>query len=980
MLVGADDRTAVHAQHRQQGGGVGAETGGGAARLNGDDAGADAVAQIHVLDRQGAGGGQRGVALIDPFGVTIGGADGDHRRVVGAGDRHRQRGGAGGAAAVLHGVAEDFGERVADHAQGLDFGVVFGDGIGVAAVGLEGQAAVLARQRLADGSVVFAGRDRDDGLGFGVRRGGGVVGVGVGIVAEHAAGKAGREVEAGRGVEHAARFADRQRIIPGYRRIVDRPHVDGGGGADADVVLHVERGDVGIAHQGLGGRFGGVGVLDRTQGDLEHRAALVAGKGDAVLVVADGGGDAVVLTQQLDIERVDRQLVLGAQRRAGVVGAQGDGDRADVAVQVGDAGVVAGDGDRRAVLGVFDDVVAIGGVGRGFAVEVHRRGPHHGERGGGDLDAALGGGGNQLAIVVELELDAVAEAERAAGDKVLGVQHLGDDEAAVDVADEDALANGDECVFLGGGQQGLVGDRPLAVGDRQGDRAVAGGGVRVTVVVADGLEGALVVGQGAGTGEGEYRGVGQPGVTGAVAGDGDGAHRAAKAAAGGGAQGLVDLPEVVVLGSPPDQGDDRRLEPGAIHVADGGVLVEDRHRIAARGEDAGHGGAVHQRAILVAAGRVERRVGHRIPGDEASLVTGEGVALVIEDLVGAASRVPDTDVAQGAVEVGVRGVVALAEIDILADGVGGQHYGLARDLPAVDVQRRRTVGGVAYRDVGPLPDGQRGRGDYGPIESVVADAVEQLARAAIETKGDVVGAPGARRGGLEDPRRGLMQVHKDPGFDGQGATDGDVGQVDVVVDAVEGQRLRGRDDDRRVIDHRGGELRNAHLGDEAAAVVAQRIVKGVEELTVVVGPADVINVVGRDPAFQRDGAGCADGQGAGLGAGDGDAGVGADGTQAAVGNAEAQGQGRAVRVHQVQGLERQRVGHVFLHRDGAGDAGDGGLVVGAVDGDDEAGGGAEAGAVFDGVVEGFGQRAVGVQGVHLGVALGKRIGVAAVRL
>ena len=324
--------------------------------------------------------------------------------------------------------------------------------------------------------------------------------------------------------------------------------------------------------------------------------------------------------------------------------------------------------------------------------------------------------------------------------------------------------------------------------------------------------------------------------------------------------------------------------------------------------------------------------------------------------------------------------MALAEINILADGVGGQQYGVARDLRAVDVQRRPAVVGVAYRDVGPLPDGQRGRSDDGPTGSVFVDLVEQLARAAIETKGDVVGALGARRGRLEDPRPVLVLVDEDPGFDGEGAADGDVGQVDVVVGAVEGGRLGRRDDDGCVIDRHGSDSGGVCCFREAGAVVAERVAEGGDGRAVGVGGADVVDGVGRDPAFQRDSAACADGQGAGVGAGDGDAGIGADGTQGAVGNAEAQGQGRAVRVHQVQGFERQRIGHVFLHRDGAGDAGDGGLVVGAVDGDDEAGGGAEAGAVLDGVVEGFGQRAVGVQGVHLGVALGKRIGVAAVRL
>ena len=599
VVVGrVDDRAGIHVQHGAQRGVVGGEAAGGAAGDDRHHAGRHTVREVHIDHRQGAAGGDGGVGLADVGGVAVGHADGDDRGVVGAGDRHRQRGAAGGTTAVAHGVGEDLGQRVTAGAQRLHGGVVVVHLVLVAAVGVQDETAVLAFEGAAHDARAGSEADRGDRLRFGLGRVGRLVEVRVGVVVEDVADRA----RARRAVEQAAGLADAVDVGHGGRGVIDRHDVDGGGRSDTDVVLHVDGGDIHVADEGLGRRVGGAAVLDRAQAELEHRTIGVAREGDGVVVTAHHRGDALAL-QQGHHRGADGQPVGRADRGVGVAAAQADLHLLDVAVEVGDAGIGCGDGKRRAVLGVGDGVAAVIHVGRGFAVEVDHRSPDHGE----------GGAGHR-------------------GEAVVGVV----------------------------GAVGAGGDRAVLDGD--GDGAGTGGGVGVGVVVEDGAQRRLVLGPRAGTDEAQLGGavaghhqVGA-GVAGVVVGKGE-AHLTIDGDDGrtGGGEGLVAA-EQVVEGTAGD-GDGGHRDgvghPGdLVRIEDGDVAVHHLHRnVAAGGVGRGVGGAggaagtigveVDGRGV-VDRGDVHRDGAeghHRLAGGGHVLQRhAEGVAGVVVELAGVVER------------------------------------------------------------------------------------------------------------------------------------------------------------------------------------------------------------------------------------------------------------------------------------------------------------------------------------------------------
>ena len=436
--------------------------------------------------------------------------------------------------------------------------------------------------------------------------------------------------------------------VRAVRRIVHADQVDGGAGADAGVAVDVGAGDRDHA-RGQVRQVGGVHVLHCAQADLE------VGRIDAVRtrcrVVAEGDGGAVVAAHghaedgQLGHQGVrDEQLLGGAVLRVG----QGHDHAGDVAVLVGDAGV--GSGQRHAALafGVGDAVVT---AFEAFAVHVDDRGPWHQHGGGGHHRPALDGAGDQAARTPELQVGARRQAGQwAGGDEVLAVDDLADGEAGVGAVQEDTLADRDQVVRNRGGERAGVRGRTFVVGHRDGDGALAREGVRVAVVVDDGLERVLVVGAGAVAGQDQRGGAGQAVFARAVAVDRDRAQRTGVAAAGGRAQGLVDRAEDVVEGTG-RQGhggrDDGVLD---VDVGDAHVVGDDRHFAAARAEGGGEVVAVGGAAAEVDDRRV---VG---VGD-----VEEGGAGVHEAAVTVAHRI-----GQGVVQVAV--LVRTAGVQQLAGG------------------------------------------------------------------------------------------------------------------------------------------------------------------------------------------------------------------------------------------------------------------------------------------------------------------------
>src|SRR6185312_5078554 len=261
----------------------GADVGGQAVDL-GDGLGG-AIVDVGVVGQHvaGCGGiaGEGGVAGVDAgLGDDIGAVhigDGD-RCVVGAGDGDGEGGGGRGAEIVDHGVGELVGD---DLALGQGVGVWIGivEGVGVAAVGVDGDRAVGS----GDGGADVGGQavDLGDGLGGAI--------VDVGVVGQHVAGCGGIAGEGGVAGVDAGLGGDigAVHIGDGDRCVVGSGDGDGegGGGRGAEIVDHGVGelvGDDLALCEGVGVWIGiveGVGV------------AAVGVDGDRAVGSGDGGAD-----------------------------------------------------------------------------------------------------------------------------------------------------------------------------------------------------------------------------------------------------------------------------------------------------------------------------------------------------------------------------------------------------------------------------------------------------------------------------------------------------------------------------------------------------------------------------------------------------------------------------------------------------------------------------------------------------------------
>ena len=286
--------------------------------------------------RRGVGGGR---------GVVLG-----HRRVVGSGDRDRQGCGRGAAPAVGNGVAEGLDPALAG-LQRLNRGVGRVEGVAVAAIVLEHQAAVAAAKRRADDT----GRTRGvDQAQYHER----AAAVGVGIRSARLAGNRARAIGASETGQHVARrrglvLAQGVGVGVGERRVVGTGQRDrDGGGVEPALAIGDGVGEgVGCGHA-------------RAQ---RHCARTIGHEAVAAVGIQ---GQAAVNAGQRHADRAAADSADGQRVRAvrvAVVGQRTAGHTGSVGHQAGGIGLrirwVVGTldrdhevGSRAATLAVADDI------------------------------------------------------------------------------------------------------------------------------------------------------------------------------------------------------------------------------------------------------------------------------------------------------------------------------------------------------------------------------------------------------------------------------------------------------------------------------------------------------------------------------------------------------------------------------------------------------------------------------------------------
>ncbi len=255
-----------------------------AAGDQGEVVAAKLVADANANERLGVAGvdiavvGQDVDARIYAGGVVVGAAgfDGDHVHPEGVGivvatlDGDGQGGAAGGAGQVADGVGEGIAQRIARDAQGLHARVVVVDEVDVAAVGVEGQGAVLAGQGAANAADIGAVADSDHSERFAEL-------VDVGVVGQDVAAR----VDAREVVVEAARLDGDGVVVVGHRRVVgaldgDVQHRDIGGATGVGVAV-VEAVDQGVAGaQGLHRRHAVVQTIAVAAVGVERQPAVGA--------------------------------------------------------------------------------------------------------------------------------------------------------------------------------------------------------------------------------------------------------------------------------------------------------------------------------------------------------------------------------------------------------------------------------------------------------------------------------------------------------------------------------------------------------------------------------------------------------------------------------------------------------------------------------------------------------------------------------
>ncbi|MNZ56427.1 hypothetical protein D3C78_743720 [compost metagenome] len=172
---------------------------------------------VAIIAQQVTGRIYAGSAVIGATGFHCHGVVVDGQRVVVAAlDGDGQGRGTGGPGQVANGVGERFAQGVVGRAQGLHQRVIVIDQVGVAAIGIEDQAAVLPGKAATHSAAARALSHTDDAQGF-------AEAVDIDVVVQHIAAR----IAAGGAVVQASGLNREGIIVVGHRRIIAAADGDG---------------------------------------------------------------------------------------------------------------------------------------------------------------------------------------------------------------------------------------------------------------------------------------------------------------------------------------------------------------------------------------------------------------------------------------------------------------------------------------------------------------------------------------------------------------------------------------------------------------------------------------------------------------------------------------------------------------------------------------------------------------------------------